>query len=246
LDEGIDGYAIPRSPAEAFRDHNEARIPIMIGHTALDSTTLNAAAPLPSSASREQVLAWAKGMLQVFYARYPDLLEQALKAYGFQGAPSEVLNYPPYGTFQQQVGIDLNHRCGTMVAASWHSAIAPTYQFEFSYSTPTHPPIHESDLRFLFGYFSKDELADERAHTVADQMQSYWVNFAKAGDPNGPGLPAWPKYDVTRRQSMEFTNDGPVQRAAIRAMACAPYVERSNREPDLLTSGAHQQLRPGG
>jgi para-nitrobenzyl esterase len=27
---------------------------------------------------------------------------------------------------------------------------------------------------------------------VAEEVSSYWTNFAKSGNPNGPNLPAWP------------------------------------------------------
>jgi len=39
---------------------------------------------------------------------------------------------------------------------------------------------------------------------LADAMSSYWVNFVETGDPNGPGLPAWPVYNRNDEPYLEF------------------------------------------
>ena len=43
-----------------------------------------------------------------------------------------------------------------------------------------------------------------RAGALADRMADSWIQFARTGDPNHPGLPAWPAYDTARRPTMLF------------------------------------------
>ena len=47
---------------------------------------------------------------------------------------------------------------------------------------------------------------------LSDLIMSYWSNFARSGDPNGPGLPKWPRYDESGRAVMHL--DGAASLAA--------------------------------
>jgi para-nitrobenzyl esterase len=231
LDVGMDGYAVPQFSPEVYRSGKAAPVPMIIGSNGRES----GGGPRPggpdAKLSPEELLAALKRRIETFYGKYPDLLERALKIYGFGGAGNLISNYPPYGSVDAQFGTDTSFRCEAVALAGWHSAVALTYQYEFTGGTAPHPPQHSAELSFVFGYLA-DQESDENARKLSAAMQKYWTNFAKTGDPNGPGLPKWPRHDVKTRQYMELSHEGPATKAALRSEPCAVYVEKLTRDLD--------------
>jgi para-nitrobenzyl esterase len=81
--------------------------------------------------------------------------------------------------------------------------------------------FHSAELAYVFGTLAAlDRPLGPQDARVAAQVQSYWVNFARTGDPNGSGLPRWPAFDPARPQVMQIGD-----RTAPRAIADPPKVE---------------------
>ena len=53
---------------------------------------------------------------------------------------------------------------------------------------------------------------------------------AKTGDPNGPGLPQWARYDARGRAYLLFGNEGPQAKSDLRSATCHNYVAKLTRD----------------
>lgn len=85
------------------------------------------------------------------------------------------------------------------------------YWYWFTHEPPVEPgardlkATHATEIPYVFNNLSaprtipdvsSPRLASEsdKDRALAERISSYWVNFAKTGDPNGKHLPAWPRF----------------------------------------------------
>lgn len=203
----FDGYLFRVLPARAFRDGGATPVPLLIGNNARERSVADDPAALERAVS----------------AYYGALAPRALAIYG--ATPSAP---PAYGSANAQFGTDTSFRCGASQIAAWHSVRQPTFQYEFMLGREPEGSVHSLELRYVFGRLTP---ADDAPHDAAtsELMQRYWTNFAKTGDPNGAGLPTWPRATPDGRAYLEIAASGATARAHLRQAACALFEERLNR-----------------
>jgi carboxylesterase type B len=93
-------------------------------------------------------------------------------------------------------------------AAAAHTRHGRTFLYYFSHrppapaSGPDRGATHGAEISYAFGTPAPNWRDDDRR--LADVMSTYWANFAARGDPNGPGLPAWPGYSASEGSRMNL------------------------------------------
>lgn len=114
---------------------------------------------------------------------------------------------------------DIGGRTGPMIAGARRLASAlsekgaPVFAYRFSYvaeSLTRTGAGHATDIPFFLDTAAAKYLDKTTARdlSMGRSISRYLVNFARSGDPNGDGLPAWPRYDRTADVIMDFAVTG--------------------------------------
>ena len=188
-----DGTILPeRLLADAFATGKFAQVPLLVGSTAGDNHRLVAAS------------------LDEAYASFGAAADHARVAYA-QDAQGDLQ------AMVREMGRDRQYREPNRYLARQLSAEGrPVYEYRFNYVvTPMRSewpdgPLHATDIPFSMDTVRAkygDKLAPPDL-AVANMMHHYWVNFVRSGDPNGPGLPEWPRYDAATDVLLDFATDG--------------------------------------
>lgn len=107
----------------------------------------------------------------------------------------------------------------TTASRSWRAAIveaelraaqgSPVFAYQLDWTSPKDGgrwgAPHTLDIPLVFGTLDAPGVitgTGEDARRVTGLMMDAFIRFARTGDPNGGGLPAWEPYSLARRQTM--------------------------------------------
>jgi para-nitrobenzyl esterase len=188
----LDGKLIAEPPEIALAERRHAAVPVMVG---ANSRELG----IGEAASKDQLFALLgarRGMARVLYD--PD--------------GTETLAELKQQVLADRTLVEPARRLADLVARGSQ----PVWLYRFAYVAESQRPQltgapHGFEIPYVFNIpaaivgAAKVTPADKAMGQLAS---AYWVEFAKIGDPNGPGLPEWPRHGPSTDRLMTFSSAG--------------------------------------
>jgi para-nitrobenzyl esterase len=190
----LDGKLITETAESAYKAKHQPRVPLLLGSNSADT-------------AGNRVRARTKDEL---FARYGQWSAEAKAAYDPDGATD-------LATLVSRANNDFGQAEPARFAADAFAANgSPAYLYRFSYvQTSMREQLragapHGGEIGYVFGTLSggRGGAPTPQDLDVSRMAQSYWVNFARTGDPNGAGLPPWPRHVAGDDQIFDFRPDG--------------------------------------
>ena len=198
----IDGHLLKERVYATFARGEQHDVPLLTGATADEGSTQP---PIPTLAEHKRRAAAEYGeMAEVFFKLFPANSDTEAQQAGRRIIGTRVFNWENWTWARMQA----------------HTGRAGVYFYHFTHAPPKPIIGDRGDLSRDIGVFHTAEIPyvfqtlDARSwpwrdqdRALSDTMAAYWVNFASSGNPNGPGLPAWPRFDPQKPSTLHF-NDG--------------------------------------
>jgi para-nitrobenzyl esterase len=191
----VDGVVLPEDPGEALSGGRFHSVPLIVGSTRDEGALFTSVAFLPTRKEQyEALLRRDSGQFaERFLALYPATNE-------VQVIRKQIVHLVTDIVFGAR---------SRFVARASAERVPNTYRYLFS-RAPRIPALkqlgalHGLDVPYVFQADDPVFRWEEWDRKLSDHMQWYWINFAATGDPNGQGLPTWPKYNRETEETLEL------------------------------------------